>query len=744
MQSIESHRSRRARVLALDPWVSPNQPGTFNSLGPVGNLLADEFAKVFLNDYSLRLDHQMSTAFKIYGSYTFNNFNNIGRPINIRLDRAAFDHQQGTTSPLRQQNSSIGYTWVASPSVVNDSRVGYFRRNQNLIVPSYNEGWPGQLGIPNLDEALLPAFGSGNRDLAESIYGITGATPGKRIGETLSFRNDTTFVRSSHAFKVGYELLQFRLNNANLARPAQFFFDNVTAGLQPNGAVIPNTGNTFAGFLTGYVRQGLFTQELTSWLPRSSIHSFYFQDDWKITPTLTANLGVRYSNESPFNTQHGLMSNFDPTAADPVTGRLGAIVHPTNGLSARDSNNFNPRLGLAWHPFEKWVFRGGVGFYTVDVKFPLERGQYDEYVATANQESAPGNPTPVFQLSRGPNPVNFNVRANQSSPFVGTNFGSRNVEWWDPALRNPYVINFNGSMQYEFRKNYVLELNYQGSSGVGLLERWQYNTFSVDAFAGNPTQQNAIFAAPQNFRPFPHLGDVRLRSNFGHSTFHSGTVKLEKRMSAGMFFSSFYTFSKAINSQDNDNDGSGVAPIQNRGLEKGRAGYDRTHRFINVVKYELPAGQGKRWAQSGWKKWLLGGYELSWIQTVESGNPLTFTFDGSPYNYFPGFAGNRRPDIVTTPEIREGWRDLGGDRFNSQNINTVFNGTNNGLSNFALPGGCPQDPTGVDRSLCNFRIGNAGRNTTTGLPVLWSQASAQKNFACTTQRAAPLGFPERT
>ena len=718
------------RVLGFDPWVPANQTGTYNSLGPVDNLLADEFAKTFFDDYSLRIDHQVSTAFKIYGSYTQNNQTGFGRPINIREATPAFDSFQGNYAPFTQLNSSLGYTWVASPTVVNDSRVGYYRRRNDTVVPSFNEGWPGMLGIPNLDQSLMPAFGvsSAGRDSPQSLYGIAGATPGKLVNETISFRNDTTWIRGSHAFKFGYEILKFRLNSANFARPAQFLFDGVTAGLQPNGATIPNTGNTFAGFLTGYVRQGLFTQELSSWLPRSSINSFYVQDDWKVTPTLTANIGLRYSNESPFNTKNGLMSNFDPTAIDPVTGLPGAIVHPTNGLNARDNNNFNPRLGLAWHPFEKWVFRGGVGFYTIDVKFPMQRGQYDEYVATSNQEAPPGNPTPVYQISSGPNPIRFNVRPDQSSPFLGSNFGSRSVEWWDQNLRNPYVVNFNSSIQYEFRKDYVLELSYQGSSGVGLLERWQYNTFPVDFFAGNPAQQNAVFAAPQNFRPFPQLGDVRLRSNFGHSTFHSGTVKVEKRMSQGLFFSSFYTFAKAINSQDSDNDGSGVAPITNRSLEKARAGYDRTHRFINVARYELPLGPGKRWAQSGLKKWLFGGYELSWIQTIESGNPLTFSFDGSPYNYFPTFAGNRRPDVITTPEIREEWRDLGGDRFNSQNINSVYTGGNNGLDNFALPGGCPQNATGVDRTQCNFRVGNAGRNITTGLPLLWSQVSAQKNF----------------
>ena len=79
------------------------------------------------------------------------------------------------------------------------------------------------------------------------------------------------------------------------------------------------------------------------------------------------------------------------------------------------------------------------------------------------------------------------------------------MEWWDPSLHNAYVLNFNASVQHEFVKNYLLEFSYQGSSGVGLMERWQYNTFPIDYFAGNPAQQNAVLAAAQNYRPFPSV-----------------------------------------------------------------------------------------------------------------------------------------------------------------------------------------------------------------------------------------------
>lgn len=129
----------------------------------------------------------------------------------------------------------------------------------------------------------------------------------------------------------------------------------------------------------------------------------------------------------------------------------------------------------------------------------------------------------------------------------------------------------------------------------------------------------------------------------------------------------------------------------------------------------------------GWKQWLFGGYEISWIQTVESGNPLTFSFANSPYNYYPTFAGNRRPDLVGDPDFDfSAWDNGGPDRFTLQNRPAVID-----INAFRYPGGdaCPvSGPSAADIARCSFLIGNAGRNIIAGPRLLWSQVSAQKNF----------------
>ena len=691
-------------ILKYDPWNLPNVSGSFNADGPINNLLYDEKSRTFYEDYNGRLDHQFTPSFKIYGSYTYNHRNGIGRPSIVRLGE--FDGDNGNLTPYTFQNYSTGKTWVISPTTINDARVGYFRWRYDKRVPSFGGGWPQKLGVPNVPPDLMPRF---------NVYGLTVSGPYRRIGETLSFRDDLTRIMGTHAVKMGYELLRLRLNVTSTTYPSgNFQFSGTTAGLQPTGNSMPRTGNTFAGFLLGYVSQAQFESELTSWLPRSSIHSFYIQDDWKFSPELTLNLGLRYSNETPFTTKYGKMTNWDPIANDDVVaGAKGAFVHPTSPLNKRDNNNFQPRLGLAWHPLKKWVFRGGFAVNTVDVKFPSDRGQFEEYVALANLQSPPGDPRAIFRISAGPPSIPYIIRSSGTSPYQGTNYGSRGAEWWDPNLRNPYVLNWNTSVQYELTSNYLLDLAYQGSAAIGLIERWEFNTFPIDYASNDPVLRNKVFAASQNYRPYPNFGSVRFRSNFGHSTYHSGTIKLEKRYSAGVTFITFYTFSKAITSQDDDNSGGGVAPIQNRGLEKAPAGYDRNHRYSGHVTYELPMGKGRRFLnQGGVMNHLLGGWEIAWIQSLESGNPLTFGFSNSPYNYYPTFAGSRRPNVTGEPKLRDNWRDVGPDRFNTNNNNAVID-----MSPFSYP--------------AEFTSGNAGRNIVIGLPLVWSTCSAKKNIRLT-------------
>src|SRR5207237_2319507 len=138
-----------------------------------------------------------------------------------------------------------------------------------------------------------------------------------------------------------------------------------------------------------------------------------------------------------------------------------------------------------------------------------------------------------------PAPIEFNVQPDGSVPFVGATFSGRDASCRYPAMRAPYVMNWSLGIQRQLGRDYLLEVNYQGSAGVGLLNRWDINAIPLD-ISKDPAVLNTIRNATQNYKPYPQFGSVMLYSNFGHSTFHSGTVKAEKRMSGGVTFTSFY------------------------------------------------------------------------------------------------------------------------------------------------------------------------------------------------------------
>jgi len=720
------------KLLSFHPWIGPNSPGSLTTTGPVSNYTWASKSRTFFTDYSGRVDHQFNSDLKAYGSYTYNYQSGLQRPTSIAVPD--FDGANGFNAPFTQQNASAGITKLFGPTALNDMRVGFYRIRNDTFVPSYNKDWAAQLSIPNDSPLLFPSFsgtmatGNSTAPALNTAYGLTVDGPSRQIRQTITFRDDFSKIVSTHAFKMGYEYLHFQANYFQLGKPSGVFqFDDMTAGLRPDGTAVPNTGNLFAGVELGYVRQANFTSYTTTWLPRDTVHSLYFQDDWKFSRALTLNLGLRWSTESPFHTAHGLISNFSPTTVDPVSGRMGAIIHPSGGLNARDLKNFQPRFGVAWHPKDKFVFRGGFGINTVDIRFPNTLQQFDEYQSQVAQQQAPGDPRPIYRISQGPGQITFPIRANGSSPFIGTNYSSRNINWMDGNLHPGYVMNWNVGVQYQLGTNNLLKFTYQGSAGVDLVESWNINLFPTSFGANNPALRAAAFAAPQNYLPYTQFGAINYMSNTGHSTYHSGTVQFLKRYSQGLVLNSFYTYSKAINDCDNDygqctyssgaGAGTAAAPVENRNLNKARATYDRTHVFVTSATYELPVGRGRHFLNHSNKfvDFLVGGYDLAWIQSFESGNPFSFTFTNSPNNYFPQTIGNRVPDLMCShiSMSQFGLGDaIGGNRFNQS------------LENPVLPASCFAVPA-------PFTPGNAGRNIVTGPGIMYSQVSAKKNFPIT-------------
>jgi hypothetical protein len=580
--------------------------------------------------------------------------------------------------------------------MVNEIRLGFNRRFSTKDPVTEGQGWAAQLGIPNVSPESFPRFTLPNITLP------TGKS--QDIHEGLSFQDNFTHIRGLHTFKMGVESILTRLNAKVTAQPSGTY--NFAGTEFP---FRPNTGNQFASFLLGAVGTATFTRDLATWLPQWWSHAGYFQDDWKISSKLTLNLGIRWQYESPFGTKWGQQSQFSPTAIDPLSGLPGAVIHPAGLLAKRDLNNFQPRLGMAYSFRKDWVFRGGFSVNTLDL-WAQGTQNFDEYLATTNVARPVGDPDVAFYLKNGPPPISYFVQGDGTAAFQGANFSGRSASYFDPNMHMPYIMNWNGTLARQVSSSIVIEASYQGSAGVGLLQSWDINAIPLD-ISTNTTLLNTIRNNAQNYKPYRQFGSINHNSNYGHSTFHSGTIKLEKRYSHGLNLVTFYTKSKSIDESSTDA-GAGGVTFYNRRLEKARSNYDVANRWVTYLTYELPFGRGRAWMTNAnrWVNGILGNWQFSGIQTVENGVPGSFSIAGQSSVFLPGTV---RPDMApgkTYDDIQIPWDAKGPCRFI-----TTYNLPRYDINAFAYP--------------TSFTPGQSGRNILNGPRLLWHQLSLAKQFA---------------
>ena len=678
------------KFLSLTPWALPNTAGTYSNTGPQNNFQGTYLKKVFWENYTGRLDQQFTPTFKMFGNWTYNS--RYQRSPNPQLSQPLFDSSLVLEHDY-QSTATLGFTKILSSSLINETHFGFYRFEPRITSPDTDKNLGALLGIPNVAPTLLPG------GLPLSVGG-----PTTNILENWTARDDMTWVKGVHSFKFGYELLRQNQNNYSLGNPSGSFSFDGAAGLTGNGSTtIPNTGGiSLASFMLGSVSSASFSVPTASWLPRDDINSLYFQDDWRVSTKLTLNLGVRYANESPWHTKYGQWSGFNATAADPlISGDLGEITHPGGNMNNRHNLNFEPRLGLAWHPFDKLVIRGGFALMHVDLG--LAPSELQEYSIAATESEPGGNPTPLFQISKGPLPIVYpQLQSNNTQPYQGctsttvsgitgpvSTCSGRSATYINPNLHQPYVMTWSFNPQFELKSNYLLQLDYEGSASVGLIENPNSNVLPETYDQGNNALLATFVGNSQPFRPFPNYGTLGYMNNISHATFHSGTVHITKRYSSGILFDSFFTYAKSL-----DGTGVGVTDVATN-LYKGPSSYDRRFRYVGNFSYDIPIGKGRALLTNGGVlDKIIGGFTLVSTYDIYSGNPITWGFTNSPYTYLPSFVGiGGRPLMLGTPVLRNDWQDLGGNRFNEG----FQNSTICCVSDFAYPG--------------QYQFGNAGKDT---------------------------------
>lgn len=498
------------KFLSNKVWETPNLDGTATGTGNTGNLNLSRQKTVDWSNYSLRMDQQFASRFKMFYNWSFNTRTSFTPNLDV-VDLIYNSTQRISTDA--QTTTGIGATYTITPTMISETRLNYYRFRNDTTWPGSGTDFGALLGIPNIGKGSMPQIqlvGNANPPLYAVPFV---ANPTLNVEETINFKEDISKLSGKHAFKGGYDLMRFRRNNPTFDNNAGIFRLTGTFGLEDNGTNRPNTGgNALSALMVGSVSNYEVTRNLLSSLPRNWIHSLYFQDDWKVRPNLTLNLGVRWQVQSTPNNKYGQISSFDPTGADNiVAGGLGVITHPT-ALGKKDWNNFQPRVGLAWSLPKDYVIRAGFGVGTVDERIPTAPSE--EYGSITGRIDTPnGEFRPRFQLSQGPvaSLLQFPVvRSDGSIPFAGNNYSSRGASWVDPNRKSPYTMNWNFGIQHTFSTNYLIELTYTGNSAVNGFENRNINSVFL-RLGEQPAadESDAVQRLPDQHTDLPAIPELR-------------------------------------------------------------------------------------------------------------------------------------------------------------------------------------------------------------------------------------------
>jgi hypothetical protein len=659
------------KFLAQNPYQLPNTTGFYSATGPNTNY---SDLTHYLSDregYILKIDEQISSTDRFFARYAGNMFREpVGRNA-VQYKWGLIDNTQysyGLPEPIDVRSVTLGEYHNFGPTLINEFRAAYHRRNDTVNPTLNNQGWAAKLGIPGVGPQTFPGFvgAAGGSSVAWTANPSgTANTYLKNLNEDFEIVDNVTKVRGRHTFKAGYQGMFVRENDVNVSQPSGVYnFATSGSGLP----FTPNTGNTFASFLLGSVTSASYTNLIANYLPRWASHQAYFQDDWRVTHNLSVNIGVRYNYETPANTKWGLKSEFNPNVVDPLTGLMGAITHPKGTVYGADRNNFTPRLGVSWNFAPKFVFRGSFSEFTQDVMPQL--GQ-EEYAAQAVVQQPSGSPYPAFYLSQGPGNVAYNVNSSGTANFIGTNYSGRGATYVDPNLRNPYSMTWSAGFQWEFLPNHLAEAVYQGSNAVGIFNSVNMNVLPQSIYnSTNTTFLNTVYANTQPYLDYPQFGTVTAWGNYGHSTYHALTTRVERRFNSGLSYNFLFTWSKNLGGTA----GTGWQ-YYDWNLTKGPTTNDVKYMFVSQATYDLPFGKHRHFlnrnSTAGYiADVFLGGWTITTIQSLRTGEPVVLTMAGSPYKYLPG---QTQPSIVAGQAVNVPNYAVGPNLWPQANQNPWFN-----------------------------------------------------------------------
>ncbi|MFN7994091.1 MAG: carboxypeptidase-like regulatory domain-containing protein [Bryobacteraceae bacterium] len=635
---------------------SPNRAGTLqgNLVGVVSNKLTDD-------QYAGRIDYLLNSRQNLWGRYSWAREDS---PTSSILPKG------GSVDGVKTVTINLHHAWTISPRMVNELKASFLRlaasREGNL---AFKTNVAQELGIPGIssipeDWGMPDISGTGDSflgQIGETAYGH----PLHNIDNVFEYGDDWAWTHGRHIIKAGASIRREQLNVLahNRARGAFAFPSFATAPVVVNSDGSTSFDTTSGGLSVAALMLGL-TNNASSAAGDSTVHlrrwaqAYYIQDDFKISRNLTMNIGLRYEygpmwhdTTDHFVTadlNHGVMTTVpsqaivvrpgsgDPYAGFPTNIQLDnnpnsptylPIVRDnrfTNALVFPDRTNWGPRLGFAWSPgwgHNKTVIRAGGGiFYSPPVANPWFDMARNVPVASIVGTTGGGRFGVVDQLF-----------ASSSAVITDPGFGII-----DPHSRSPRIQQWNFGIQQELLSNFVLDVAYVGAASSHLQHQenfnWQMPKMTCYCPGGQVIQPVTYLPAPYQMLAL----ESGVFQNAISSNYNSLQVKAEKRFSRGFSFLSSYTFAKSLDTASSNRDGGAdgwlalsTPHLWDRRLDYGPSVFDVKHNFVNSALYELPFGEGKKFAGNakgpGGK--LISGWQIGGISVVRTGLPASCIVD---------------------------------------------------------------------------------------------------------------------
>jgi hypothetical protein len=618
----------------------PNNTGVFQDRNTVSYSVAP-VGMANLHNGLAKIDYHLTSRQTISGEYFIGNYEGLGPQNNA----AAQDYWSTFT---HAKSMVMGAHWTSLPtsSLVNELRGGFNRENQLSYpgdctdIPHPNYGYlSGMNSNSVLTGAGLPA-NCGFPSITINPFSVTGCcnTFPKIQGPdwTGQIIDNVSYIRGSHTFKLGSELRHLTYNGGTYAGTrGSFNFTSLTNFL--TGTMNPAAPPA--------VLLGQPARHITEWAAAG-----FVQDDWRVNPQFTLNLGLRYETVTPVHEANNQLANFDPKSS---TG-LVQLGHGVDSLWRR-TNDWSPRIGFAWDigGHSKWVLRGAGSLIYVIEGFNVFVSQQGISAigvnaiptgALLNGAPGPGDiTTATVQFTSGVNwsiagpvlPGGGQVRCD--SPLNTTPTGANKpcaITAVDPNLRRPYASAWNLSLQHAFSNDLSLQLAYVGSHGTGLIGLNDINApapgsgWLTGAGCNTPYMPAQIGSAAASatcenlnrpyFGRFPYLSNINYISNQDFSNYNGLQVTLTQRPWHGLSYLMGYTWAHALDEAGGDWNGAALpSNLFNVRSDYGNSIDDVRHRFTLSVSYALPQKQG--FAQ------LLRGWKLNSVANVQSALPWTVT-----------------------------------------------------------------------------------------------------------------------